>query len=71
MKKIQKNFYKVKYLKKDILKLIKYIEKEECMWYYYKHQVFQVDLDSDILILDTSKLGAQIFFVKVNTDISC
>ena len=60
MKKIQKNFLRRKYLRKDILKLIKYIEKAECMWYYYKQWVFQVHLDSGIPILGTSNLGVQV-----------
>ena len=48
-----------KYLKKDILKLIKCMEKAECMCYYYKQWVFQVYLDSAIRILSTSNLGTQ------------
>ena len=54
-----KKFLPKKYLKKDILKLIKYMEKAECMWYYYMQWVFQIRLDSGIPILSTSNLGAQ------------
>ena len=53
-----KKFLPKKYLKKDILKLIKYMEKAECMWYYMQW-VFQIRLDSGIPILSTSNLGAQ------------
>ena len=57
--KNSKKFLPRKYLKKDILKLIKYMEKAECMCYYYKQWFFQVYLDSAIPILSTSDLGTQ------------
>ena len=58
--KNSKKFLPRKYFKKYILKLIKYMEKAECMWYYHKQWVFQVHLDSSILILGTSNLAPRL-----------